>query len=340
MPVVQHGSVPRVLLHRHLVGDGVQVARRRAQNLVVVNMQLAVVGRLDARRHRAHLAVQHQRSLEREHQRVVVLGQGPRRQDARQVPIAVLEGDEGGRLLHAQLMDAPKHLDAGALLARAVAQLDGLVAQLDPHGRRQRGVLGEHDLLGVLEVLGPVPALVLLLLGRGLLLGQFLLVGVDAADGLLHGALGGLLPRPGAVGALLGCGRSGEVGRGRLVEVLQQGMVEGLVGAGLGAVRAGVVFARGGVDVALCVRGRARARALGAVGEILRRGHFGSFGFTVDRRFWCFRAGEEGLWTAWTRARLLVGFNLGGEKVGGAIGTGGLGSVFGLVFGGRCPKQQ
>lgn len=266
VPVVKHGSIPSILVAGDLVGDGVEVAGGVAEDLVVVDLELAAIGGSGTGRELLELTVEDKGGLLGEQESVVVLGEVASGQNALEEAVAVLEGKEGGVLLDTETVDAAKDLDAGALLG-LVAELDGLVVETDADSLGQRRILLENDLLGILEVLEALLALLLLLLESLLLLLQLLLVLVDAADGLLHGALGSLLPCWTIGRAFLG-GDLGEVcGRG-LIEVLDEGVVQRLVGLGLGAVGGLVVLAGDCVDVDLGV-------AFCAIGELLWCRHFG-----------------------------------------------------------------
>ena len=267
VPVVKHGSIPSILVTGDLVGDGLGVAGGVAEDLEVVDLKLTAIGGSGTGRELLELTVEDEGGLLGEQESVVVLGEVASGQDALEEAVAVLEGKEGGVLLGAETVDAAIDLDAGALLG-LIAELDGLVVETDADGLGQGRVLLENDLLGVLEVLETLLALLLLLLEGLLLLLQLLLVLVDAADGLLHGALGGLLPCWAIGRALLG-GDLGEVcGRG-LIEVLDEGVVQRLEGLGLGAIGRLVVLAGDRVDVDLGL-------AFCAIGELLWCRHFGN----------------------------------------------------------------
>lgn len=271
--VVEHGLVPLVLGEGDLVGDGLLVAGRFANDLKVVDLQLAAVGRRLTLGNLAHLAVERQRRALRKDEGVVRLGQVTRLQDALQVAVAVNQRDESSLLLLAQAVDATRHLDAGALLV-AIAQLNVLVAEANLDGRGQRGVLLQDNLLGSLEV---VETGLLLGVGgglRGLLLDKLLAVNVERALGLFHGALGRLLPGQAGGGVLAvghGAGDGGalEELRAGAVNLLDVGERERLEGLALGAVGGRLV------DADVCVDVADVAAALDPLSEFLNGSHGG-----------------------------------------------------------------
>ncbi|KAI2287449.1 hypothetical protein LOZ06_006892, partial [Ophidiomyces ophidiicola] len=185
----------RVGVGRDARGDGVLVAGGAAEHGEEVGVQLTVVRGVLLGRHRAHLAVDGQRRLQRQRQRVVRAHQLAREHTLQQ-PVAVGQRDEDDILLRAQPVHTAQHPHARAGRV-AVAQLHRgrvLLVEADAHGCGQRGILGDDNLLCVLQHTLALVGLLALAQGQVVLLGGFLHARLEQAGGLLHRGLGGGLP--------------------------------------------------------------------------------------------------------------------------------------------------
>ncbi|TLS27832.1 hypothetical protein PpBr36_00576 [Pyricularia pennisetigena] len=279
VPVVKHVRLPNILRPRDLVGNGISVTGCATRDFVIVDLQLAAVGRVLAVQNLAELAIDEEGCALSEQQSLVRLGEVARK-NALQLIRAALERQEGGVLLDTQVVDAAKHFDPRALVV-TLTQLHVLLPQLDPGRRRKRGILDDLNVLGVLEVLEALLAQLLLGGGGLICLEQLLLVCVQHRLGLLDGTLGRLLPDQAGRGLFVrtqGARRRGPdlVRLSGETMVADVGVAKGLIGLLLGAVSLVSVNAHISVDVDLVF-------GLGPIGELLQCSH-------------CDGAGNEGFW--------------------------------------------
>ena len=218
-------------------------------------MQFAVVRGVGAGRDVPHLTLDHHAGLAGEGHSIV----GPCQrasEHALHEAIAVTQGDEAEILLLPLSVHATIDDDASATVRGAVVELlrplssaefDNFrpdLAQVDPLCLGQAGVLGDDNLLGLLERLLALTLLLLLPQSKLLLFAGLLLLLLDPVGGLLQRSLGGGLVGGDLLIALLAVDQVG----GR-VGVLLVGELHALVGLGLAAVLLGLVEAGLLVDV-------------------------------------------------------------------------------------------